>query len=137
MADCCMRVELFFLPLQVIGPGGLPREAENAVVHPPQRLDFCPAELHSLERFAEAAQAWGWRWRLVRQEPDQAQGAAELTRTASVLGTILNGTELQASSTSSALNHCCTLAACQGSWVQACAVCHRHVSSRDWSSMQQ
>lgn len=80
--------------LQVIGPNGRPREAESAAVHPPQRMDLGPAELHSLERFGEAAEAWGWRWRLTGDAPDQATGAA-LTRAAVVLGTLLNATELQ------------------------------------------
>jgi hypothetical protein len=61
-------------------------------------MDLGPAELHGLERFREAAEAWGWRWRLTTggTAPDQAAGAAVLTRAAAVLGTPLNATELQA-----------------------------------------
>ena len=114
--------------LQVIRPGGLPREAESAAVHPPQRLDFSPVELLTLERFAEAARAWGWRWRLVRQGPDQAKSAAVLTRAAAVLGAPLNGTELQAGSR--ALHRCLPALACcapRGGDLQAWKGAAKHV----------
>lgn len=89
--------------MQVIGPGGLPVSAQSCVLSPSQPLDVSPAEPHLLDSFRAPVEAWGWRWELVPADDARfgaaaAAGSADgarLTHAAVVLGTPLNGVELQ------------------------------------------
>lgn len=80
--------------MQVIGPGSTPVGMQSCELSPMQPLDLSPAELCALERFRGTLEAWGWRFEL----PPASSGAshsARLTHSATVLGTPLNGVELQ------------------------------------------
>ena len=99
--------------MQVIGPGGLPMSAQSCVLSPSQPLDISLAEGHLLDSFRASLEAWGWRWELApadgaklgaaRLGAAAAAGPADgawLTHAAMVLGTPLNGVELQVLSAS-------------------------------------
>jgi hypothetical protein len=83
--------------MQVVGPGGVPVDMHSCTLSPPQPLDLSAAEQHTLDRFRETLEAWGWRWELpsVGSANCGAISGARLTHAAVVLGTSLNAVELQ------------------------------------------
>lgn len=69
----------------------------SCTLSPPQPLDLSAAEQHTLDRFRDTLEAWGWRWELpsVGSAICGPNSGARLTHAAVVLGTSLNGVELQ------------------------------------------
>ncbi|EIE26083.1 hypothetical protein COCSUDRAFT_40245 [Coccomyxa subellipsoidea C-169] len=92
------RVQLEHLQDQVVGAGGVPVATHSCTLSPPQPLDISAAEQHTLDRFNDILEAWGWHWDIPGActiESAAAHGGARLTHAAVVLGTPLNGVELQ------------------------------------------
>ena len=86
--------------MQVVGPGSVPVGMHSCTLSPPQPLDLSAAEQHTLDRFRDILEAWGWRWQLPEgTSANSGTGnfatGARLTHAAVVLGTPLNGVELQ------------------------------------------
>lgn len=69
----------------------------SCTLSPPQPLDLSAAEQHTLDRFRHTLEAWGWRWELpdLNSAISGTHPGARLIHAAVVLGTPLNGTELQ------------------------------------------
>ncbi len=76
----------------------MPVATHSCTLSPPQPLDISAAEQHTLDRFKDILEVWGWHWEFPGActiESAAAHGGARLTHAAVVLGTPLNGVELQ------------------------------------------
>jgi len=89
--------------VQVIGDDGYYRQADSLRLRPPQPLELSPSEQQVLQHHRAHVEAWGWQF--ADAEGSHAAGLV-LTHAAAVLGTPLNLTELQVSSSASCFLSC-------------------------------